>query len=187
MKKTTVIAALLALTMGANAQWFDFSNNNRRFDIGFQIGVAGINTNYNDFSYGLSTCIYGVYLDFLYSGPEHKFDNHVTQDLYNDTAVLSINIGYQIPVLPWLRIMPLIGHTHTSTGITDASTVNIEVNDDIGTMYHDFDVTSRRHYFNYGCGIIVQPVRWASFYGVYTNHAIYGGISVSLGSLLTEQ
>ena len=171
----------MAVAMGANAQWFDFSNNNERLDVGVNLGMVGLNCNYQNLGVGGSFNVYGVYIDFLCASPEHKYDNHVQPIMYNDTSALSINIGYQIPVLPWLRIMPLIGHCHTSAGLTDATTVNIEVNDNSAQMYHDFNVTSRRHYFNYGCGLIIQPIRWVSIYGVYTTHAIYGGISLSLG------
>ena len=186
MRKSVILAALMAVAMSANAQWFDFSNNVGRFDVGANLGVVGIGCDYSNFGVGGVICVYGVYVDFLSVSPEHKYDNHVTPNMYNDTAALSINIGYQIPVLPWLRIMPLVGHCHTSAGLTDATTVNIEVNDNSATMYHDFNVTSRRHYLNYGCGLIIQPIQWVNVYAVYTRHAIYGGISVSLGSLWEE-
>lgn len=183
MKKSIIIVALMAVTMSVTAQtkWFDFSNNYERCDVGFNIGMAGLATNYQSLAGGVGLNIFGVYLDFMYGAPEHKFDNHVTPDFYNDTAVTAINIGYQIPVLPWLRIMPLVGHIHTSAGITDASTVNVQVDDAYSAeIYHDFDVRSRKHYLNYGCGIIVQPIRWLSIHAVYSRQAIYGGISISL-------
>ena len=181
MKKCIIVAALVFVAMGANAQWFDFASNKERYSLGFNLGMAGIGCNYKDFSFGAGLSAYGVYLDFIAASPEHKYDNHVTPNYYNDTSVTSISLGYQIPVLPWLRIMPLVGHIHTSAGVTDASTVNIEVNGEYSaTMYHDFDVHRRYHYFNYGCGLVVDPIQWASLSAVYTRHAIYGGISVNL-------
>lgn len=186
MKKSIIIAAMMAVTFGASAQWFDFKSNLNLLEAGFQTGPVGLKTNYSQWGYGGSLNVCGVYIDFLYTAPEHKYDNHVLPLLYNDTAALAINIGYQIPILPWLRVMPLVGHCHTSAGLTDATTVNIEVEGESGRMYHDFDITSRRHYFNYGGGLIVQPFNWLSLYGVYTVHAIYGGISVNLGALYKD-
>lgn len=183
MKKGIIIAVLVAMTMGASAQWFDFSNNKEIFEVGFQTGPVGLKTNYSNWGYGGSINICGVVVDFLYTGPEHKYDNHVLPVLYEDTSALTINVGYQIPVLPWLKVMPVVGHCHTSAGLTDATTVNIEVQDESARMYHDFDVTSRRHYFNYGGGLVIHPVDWMSVYGVYTVHAIYGGITFNLGAI----
>ena len=182
MKRSIFFAAIMAFVLNANAQWFDISNNKGRADLGVSFGMAGIGCDYHSFAFGGGLSVYGVYIDFLYGAPEHKYDKHVVPVMYNDTSVLDINIGYQIPVLPWLRLMPLVGHCHTSAGLTDATTVNIEVDGDhSATMYHDFNVTSRKHYLNYGCGLIIQPIRQASIYAVYTRHAIYGGISISLG------
>ena len=42
MKKTLVILAFVAAAMSSSAQWFDFSNNKNRFDLGVQFGVPGI-------------------------------------------------------------------------------------------------------------------------------------------------
>lgn len=181
MKRYVILVALVAAAMSASAQWFDFASNKERYTFGFNFGEVGRGCNYSDLGFGASLGVYGVYIDFVNASPEHKYDNHVTPDRYRDTAVTAINFGYQIPVLPWLRVMPLIGHCYTRAGITDASTVNIEVNGEYSaTMYHDFDVISRRHYFNYGCGLVIDPIQWANIYAVYTRHAIYGGISINL-------
>lgn len=184
MKKTIVIAMLMAAVASASAQWFDFSNNKNRFDLGVNLGMTGLKCNYQAFTWGASLNVYGVYVDFLYGAPAHKYDNHVVPVMYNDTSITSINIGYQIPVLPWLRVMPIVGHCHTNAGLTDATTVNVEVTDDYSAeMYHDFNVTSRRHYFNYGCGLIIQPIRWFNLYAVYSRQAVYGGLGISLGDV----
>lgn len=183
MKKSIIIAALMAVTIGASAQWFDFSNNKEILEVGFQTGPVGLKTNYNNWGFGGSINVCGVYVDFLYTSPEHKYDNHVLPIMYNDTSALTINVGYQIPVLPWLKVMPVVGHCHTSAGLTDATTVNVDVDGESARMYHDFEVTSRRHYFNYGGGLVIHPIDWMSIYGVYTVHAIYGGITFNLGAL----
>lgn len=182
MKKTLFLSVLMALTMSVNAQWFDLSNNVGRLSLGVNLGEVGLNCPYHAFGFGISLSAYGGYIDFVYSGPEHQFDNHVNAAQYNDSAALAINLGYMIPVLPWLRVMPLVGYCQTNAGITDASTVNVEVNENSASVYHDYTVTpgTRNHRFNFGGGVEIRPIKWINIYGVYTYHAIYGGISLNL-------
>lgn len=190
MNKKLILTALLAvMTVAAQAQWFDFSNNNRRLGIGFQLGPSAVGTQYSDFSLGASMNLLGVHIDFLSIRPEHQYDNHVTDTYYADSASYTINLGYQIPVLPWLRLMPIVGYCQTNHGRTDASTVNIENTDEYSSqMYHDYNVHpgSRRHYFNYGIGLSVQPIKWVDIYAVASRRAIYGGISLNLGAFADE-
>ena len=192
MKKSIIIAALMAVTMGASAQWFDFKNNVHRYEIGLNLGVPGLNTEFHDFGIGVSVSAWGVYIDFLKAGPMHKYDNHVA-DMTNpaarvpDSTAWTLNVGYQIPVLPWLRIMPVIGHSHNTSGYTDFSTVNVETSGDeyssTSQMYHDY-VKERGHgTLNYGGGVVITPIRWMSIYGVYTVHAIYGGLTFNLSAI----
>ena len=138
MKKTVfILAAMMAVAMSANAQWFDFRNNVHRYEIGINLGVAGLGTQCHDFGFGASLSAWGVYLDIVTAGPKYKYDNHVNAGptaMVPDSTATSISLGYQIPVLPWLRIMPIVGHTHVTSGYTDFSTVNIEVNETSGQM-----------------------------------------------------
>ena len=192
MKKTLLLAALVAVAMSANAQWFDFKNNVHRYEIGVNLGMPGLNTEFYDFGIGASLSAWGVYIDFLHAGPKYKYDNHIA-DMTNPAAMVpdsttwTLNVGYQIPVLPWLRIMPIIGHCHNTSGYTDYSTVNVEVSGDeysaTGQMYHDYIKQKGHGTLNFGGGLIVSPIRWMSIYGVYTTHAIYGGITFNLSAL----
>ncbi len=191
MKKTVfILAAMMAVAMSANAQWFDFRNNVHRYEIGINLGVAGLGTQFHDFGFGASLSAWGVYLDFVSAGPMYKYDNHVNVGIaamVPDSTATSISLGYQIPVLSWLRIMPIIGHTHVTSGYTDFSTVNVEVNENSGQMYHDYvKVGPARHYWHFGGGLVISPVKWVSIYGVYTTHAAYGGLSFNLGALMDE-
>ena len=192
MKKALLIFAMGALfSMSASAQWFDFSNNNKRLNVGLHVGPTGIGTDFSQFGWGGSLDVYGVYIDYIGAGPMYKYDNHVNVGptaMMPDSTVSTINIGYQIPILPWLRIMPVIGHCHTTHGYTDFSTVNVEVTGSSEStsaqMYHDYvKEGAARHYWNYGGGIIVTPVKWVNIYGIYTIRSIYGGISFNLGAL----
>lgn len=185
MKKTIlIIATMVAFVMSANAQLFDFSSNIGRVGIGVQGGQSMPKTEYSEFGFGLSLQMYGVQVDFINVVPAHKYDNHVTNTLYRDSASFNINLGYQIPVLPWLRIMPMIGYSQTNYGDTDATTVNIDADENTATMYHDYDVVSgsRQHYFNYGVGLSLTPFKYVDIYGVYSAQAIYGGIAINLNA-----
>lgn len=182
MKKTLIIVALLTIAFSANAQWFDFSNNMKRFEIGFTVGQAGSTTEYAGIGVGANLVAFGVQVDFLHKGPEHQYDNHVESKLYNDHVAWVLNGGYQIPVLNWLKVVPMAGYCQTNDGITDASTINISGGEYSASFYHDYDVIpgSRKHYFNYGCGIALQPLSWMSINAAYTKYAIYGGLSINI-------
>lgn len=195
MKKTLFLAALLAVTVGANAQWLDFSNNANRYEVGLNLGMAGLNTEFHDFGFGASLSVWGVYIDFIEAGPMHKYDNHVadmysSQALVPDSTAWTLSVGYQIPILPWLRVMPLIGHCHNTSGYTDYSTVNIETSgseySSTSQMYHDYIKQKGHGSLNFGGGLVISPIKWMSIYGVYTNHSIYGGVTFNFGGLYAD-
>ena len=191
-----MIATLVAVTMSANAQWFDFKNNVHRYEIGLNLGMTGINTGFEQFGWGASLSAWGVYLDFTSAGPMYKYDNRVASmnDPANlrflpDSTTTTINLGYQIPVLPWLRVMPLVGYCQTNYGVTDMGTLNAETSENSTTLYHDYTVTpgSRKHYFNFGVGLSIRPVKYIDIYGVYSRRAIYGGISINLDAFVDDE
>ena len=185
MKKVALFAVLFSMmTINAKAQWFDFSQNTMDASIGVNIGMVGYHFNgeidktYNDLGFGISFSLVGVYLDFIYQSPEHKWGNKITPDMYHDHTALTINLGYKIPVLPWLNFTPLIGYSNETTGWTDCSTVNVEY--ESHSIYHDYDVENRYNHFNYGVGLSVKPISWLEIGGVCTSHAVYGNLSVNL-------
>lgn len=185
MKRTLLLAALLTLgALGAHAQWLDFSTNQRRVSIGFQGGQSASGTDYARFGLGASIQVYGFQVDFLRVTPEHKYDNHVSPKIYRDSSSYVINLGYQIPILPWLRLIPVLGYCQTNYGDTDASTVNIDTDENSSTVYHDYTVIGRNHYFNYGLGINIRPVKYTDLQFVYSARAIYGGININLDALV---
>ncbi|MBR6291658.1 MAG: hypothetical protein IKR33_02545 [Bacteroidales bacterium] len=193
MKKTLLIVALAAITLSANAQMFNFKNNVHRYEIGFNLGMAGIGTGFHDFGYGASLSAWGVYLDFVTAGPMYKYDNRVASmndpasvRYLPDSTTTTVNVGYQIPVFSWLRIMPLIGFNINTSGYTDMATHSAETTvsgDNVSVeLYHDYNRESSWTYFNYGGGLVISPIKWFSIYGVYTVHSIYGGISLNLSA-----
>ncbi len=189
MKKAVLIAALLSvMTFGAKAQVFDFTNNLTDFTVGFNLGVVGydyapgqIDKTFAGLGTGVSLSVLGVYLDFIYQSPEHKWGNKITPDMYYDHSALTINMGYKIPVTSWLNITPLIGYSNETEGWTDCSTVNVEY--ESHSIYHDYDVEYRYNHFNYGVGLSLKPISWLEIGGVCTSHAVYGNLSLNLFEL----
>lgn len=184
MKRTLLLILLtLATAVSASAQqWFDFSSN-ERLDVGVNVGQVAHNTPFARIGYGVFFNAWGFYMDFMEAIPQHRFDTKGTEPYWNDDKSLLASIGYQIPVLPWVKVMPVFGYVQTSEGVTDGNT--IEFGGEIDSkFYHNFTVTpgSRVHYLNYGCGISLQPLKWLSINGIFTKYAIYGGIGINLMS-----
>lgn len=194
MKRLSLSIALLSLALCANAQsalvaetgkeytLAEFSLYPKRIEFGLSFGQAGSFSDYARFGMGANILYNGFYLDFIKADPQHKYNNEISDTDWNDTCAFSINIGYQVPILSWLRIMPLVGYAQTNDGITDGSSLNLSSGDETITWYHSYDVTpgSRKHYFNYGGGISVQPCQWFSVNLAATRHALYGGIGINL-------
>ena len=189
MKRYFISLVLLFVTVCAHAQLFDFSSNNNRYEIGMNFGQMASNTQYARFGMGMNALAWGVYLDFNMTVPQHKFDGEFSDTLWDDDEFLNINLGYQIPILSWLRVMPLLGYAQTNEGITDASTINIEIGSEgesnAASISHKYTVTpgSRVHYFNYGGGVSIQPLKWFSINLVYTRYAVYGGFAIDIDAL----
>ena len=183
MKKIIVSLVIILSGISLSAQsWFDFRENSRRLEAGLNIGQAGSFTDYARFGMGANILVGGFYLDFIHADPQHKYDNTISDTKWNDTEVFCVNAGYQIPILNWFRIMPLIGYAQTNDGVTDGSTLSMSADDESPSWYHNYSVTpgSRTHYLSYGGGISIQPCEWFSINAVVTNRAIYGGIALNI-------
>lgn len=183
-KKSIILVALLALmTFSVKAQWFDLSNN-QRASIGLNLGCVGytfdnqgLNTDLAGLGFGASFSLGGAYLDFIYQNPEHRYTKTVGVSDWHDHTALTINAGYQIPVLSWLFVTPLVGYSNETTGITRANNITAEHS----KIVHRYDRQTISHHFNYGVGLMVRPIRWIEIGAVATSHAIYGNISFSAG------
>lgn len=166
---------------------FDFTLNANRLEAGITAGQVGSFTDRARFGMGGYVLYNGFYLDFINAEPQHKFSRS-TDERWNDYVAFSINAGYQVPVLKWLRIMPLVGYAQTNEGITDGRTLNYDYDEYGGSWYHDYTVTpgSRRHYFNYGGGLSIQPCKWFSINLIASRYALYGGIGVDIVSFVRK-
>ena len=198
MKRLITIITLFSLALSANAQamyaevgkeWklFDFQLNAQRLEFGVNAGQAGSFSPYADFAMGANLLVNGIYVDFLASDPDHKYSAS-SDTKWNDHVAFCINAGYQIPILKWLRIMPVIGYAQTNDGITDASRTIWEIDEYSSNTYHPYKVTkgSRSHYFNYGGGLSIQPCKWFSINLIATTNALYGGIGIDLLSVYSK-
>lgn len=183
-KKSIILIALLAIFVGsAQAQWFDFSNN-RRASVGLNLGVVGYNLtpqgidpNIADFGWGINFSLLGIYLDFIYQNPQHRWDRTITQIEYPDQTALAINLGYQIPVLPWLFVTPVVGYSNDTWGRTLGNSIGVD--SDIYRIYHDYVRDGINNHFNYGVGLMVRPVEFLEIGVMGTSHALYGTVSFS--------
>lgn len=183
-KKSFIIVTLLVLmTVSLKAQWFDFSNNYRA-SLGLNLGVVGydltsqgIDKTLAGFGAGANLSICGIYIDFIYQQPEHRYTQtfDLGQPDWDDHTALSINVGYQIPVLPWLYLTPMVGYSNETVGKTSVSILEIEDKE----LVHKYTRTYIDNFFNYGLGLMIRPVEFIEIGAVATSHAIYGTISYS--------
>lgn len=184
MKKVFILIALISVAVSASAQkMFDFESNTMRLEAGLNIGQAGSFTPYARWALGANLLAFGVYVDYLKAEPQHKYADagEISDAKWDDTVAFCINAGYQIPILKWLRIMPLVGYAQTNEGITDGSKLRVDADEDSIDFYHPYKVTegTRTHYFNYGGGVSVQPCKWFSINLCATRTALYGGVGIN--------
>lgn len=185
-KKVTLLFAVLALTVGSvKAQWFDFTNNVRA-SIGMNLGVVGyhllpnemvLNTEFADFGWGGFITAGGVYIDYIYQNPQHRYSSQVGVADWEDHTALTINVGYQIPVLPWLFVTPLVGYSNETTGITKAN----EISAQDSSIVHKYERQTIDNHFNYGAGVTFRLFKTVEIGAMATSHAVYGNIGLSLG------
>ena len=185
MKKSIILLALFALTMGtAKAQWFDFAYSRNNASIGLNLGVVGyhlgqgsIDKTYAGLGIGANLTLSGVYLDFISQSPEHRWNSKVSPVVYHDHTALTINLGYKVPVTHWLFITPMIGYSNETTGLTDCSTINVDY--ERRSIYHDYKRQTIDNHFNYGVGLSLKLFNYIEIGGVCTSHAVYGSIALS--------
>lgn len=192
MKKLTLIAVLISMmTINAQAQWFDFSENMNRAVIGFNTGLVGFNNvtnsnalipetwNLTDVGVGLSVAIAGVYVDFVHVSPDHRFDGHVIIGNWDDHSALAINAGYQIPIYKnYVFITPMIGYCRATTGFTEGN--NLAYDQESKSIYHKYTAVNKYNDFNYGAGLTVAPCKWFEINVNCTAHTSTAGIGINL-------
>ena len=192
MKKLAIFAVLLSMmTISAQAQWFDFSENTNRAVVGFNTGLVGFKNvtsstalvpetwNLSDIGVGVSVAIMGVYVDFVYVSPDHRFDSHVIMGNWDDHSAMTLNVGYQIPIYRnYVFITPMIGYCRATTGYTEGNNIGFDV--EAKSIYHKYTAVNKYNDFNYGAGLTVVPCKWFEINLNCTAHAATAGIAVNL-------
>ena len=192
MKKLALIALLFSMmTISAQAQWFDFSENTNRAVVGFNTGLVGFKNvtsstallpetwNLSDIGVGVSVAIMGVYVDFVYVSPDHRFDSHVIMGNWDDHSAMTINVGYQIPIYRnYVFITPMIGYCRATTGYTEGNNIGFDV--EAESIDHKYTAVNKYNDFNYGAGLTVAPCKWFEINLNCTAHAATAGIAVNL-------
>ena len=189
MKKVALFMVLFfMMTLSTKAQWFDFSQNQKRAVVGFNAGVVGYknvndipNKSLSDLGLGISLNVAGMYADFLYVTPDHMYDSHIVFENWDDHDAFVINVGYQIPIYQnYVFITPLIGWSRVSTGITEGN--NIGVDPESRSIFHKYHSTWRSNDFNYGGMLTVAPCKYFEINAAFTAHAAYAGLAFNLAN-----
>ena len=192
MKKISLIAALFVMmTFSAQAQWFDFSENMYRAVFGINTGLVGFKNvtsstalnpstwTLSDIGVGVSVAIAGVYFDFVYVSPDHRFDSHVVMGNWDDHSALTINVGYQIPIYKnYVFITPMIGLCKATTGYTEGNNIGVDVQSE--SIYHKYTAVNKFYGFNYGASLSVVPSKWFDINLNCTAHAATLGVAFNV-------
>ncbi|MCR5645512.1 MAG: hypothetical protein K6F96_03835 [Bacteroidales bacterium] len=192
MKKFTLIALLISMiSIQAQAQWFDLEENSERAVLGFNGGILGFrnvtdnhNTDigtYKDIGFGVCLSLGGLYVDFTYVMPDHRFDSQVIMGNWDDHSAFTLNAGFQIPIYEhYVFITPLVGWSRVSTGYTVSN--DIGVDSESNSIYHKYVSTWHRNEFNYGGALTISPISWLDLNFNVTKNAAYAGIAFNLAS-----
>ena len=190
MKKLAIIALLFSMmTISAQAQWFDFSENMDRAVVGLNTGLVGYRNvsdlgsadtwNLSDIGVGGSFSLAGGYIDFVYVSPDHRFDSRLIHGNWDDHSAFTLNVGYQIPIYKdYVFITPLIGWSRVTTGYTEG--YDAEIDFASHTVYHKYHPTWHCNDFNYGASLTVVPWKWFEINATCTAHAAYLGIAFNV-------
>lgn len=79
-------------------------------------GIKDNNYKYH-FAFGASISTYGLYFDFLYQAPGYNSSTSVGK--WSDNMAYALHGGFQVPILEYLKVTPLLGVACYSEGTTD--------------------------------------------------------------------
>ena len=180
MKKTILALVILFSCITANAQWFPFGEVNvNHYGIAFQGGALGLGKDVTRAAFGANLLVYGVYLDALYASPQHRNDPKMS--VWDDNSAFSIHLGYQIPVLEFLRIIPFAGYANFSKGVTDGRDYSYEYSTTSKRWMVNNKYTKdwQKGYFDAGGSIVINlgPV---NIFLTGTMCSVYGGIGLEM-------
>lgn len=129
----------------------------KAFDANRGVSFGLIGAGLEGFKYGaigFNTTIWGVYFDFM--GWPRKHANNVAVGEWKDHSAWGAHIGYQIPIHKYggssFRIVPMVGYTSVSVGVTDGWDWTVG---DHGII-NKFHTTEKTQGFDYGAAIVFQ-------------------------------
>lgn len=179
MKKIFLAMVILLGSVTANAQnWFPVADvNAHHFGFGIQGGSLGMGKEVTRAAFGANFLAYGIYLDCLYASPQHRSDPKMA--VWDDNSGFSIHLGYQVPILEWLRIIPIIGYAEVSKGTTDGTDYNYEYSTSSHRwiINNKYTKTWKDGGFDAG-GSLVVNVGPVNIFVTGTMCSVYGGIGV---------
>lgn len=177
MKKIYLLFATFMVCMSASAQLLQGEglNENKGGSIGIIGGALGI----NGLSYagvGMNGTIYGAYIDFMFL-PRANANSTDVNKHSNEKQSISVHLGYQVPLLKWLNIIPIVGYTQVQKGTTDGSNWTYTYGSGINNSFY-VDETNKG--FEFGGILAVKIGKIVRIYGAGTTRCIYGGIGFKL-------
>lgn len=173
MKKNILTLLFTLLTISVNAQTFFERNKNISF--GIQFGAVD---HHNNTDMGFQTLMatvscYGVYLDI--GGWPRAYGSDARIDKWDDEYCIAFHIGYQLPILDWLKITPIIGYYNHESGYTDGYYWKVN---QYG-IDNKFVALDELNGFDYGGNIQIDIKRF-SIFGTFTKNMWYAGIGFNL-------
>lgn len=173
MKKKILIVLLVLFTTSVNGQTFFKRNKNLSF--GVQFGAVD---HHNNTDMGFQTLMatitcYGVYLDIGGWPTSHGSDVRV--DKWDDEHCFAFHVGYQLPVLNWLKITPLIGYYNHESGYTDGSKWTVTKSG----IKNKFVALDKLNGVDFG-GNIQISIKWFNILGTFTTNMWYAGIGFNV-------
>lgn len=174
-----LVATMLVGTFGSEASSqtpkpsvLKWPKTNKNLSLGVMYGNICASDELNIHAWGLNMQIYGFYFDCLIKTRNHS--NDVAIDKWKETEAVSYHFGYQFPIIEYIRIIPVIGHSSVKKGITDGSNWTVTNNG----ISNAFDVKQKNAGFDYG-GVLVLNYSCFCLYGAYTKHnQFYGGVGL---------
>ena len=163
-----IILNLFCSTLNAK-KWFD---TNKNLSLGVMYGKIGASEEISQNAWGLNLQIFGLYFDCM--GKPRKHGNDVAIDKWKETEAVSYHFGYQIPIVEYVRIIPIIGYYSVKTGTTDGYNWSVTQNG----ISNAFNIDKKNCGMDCG-GVLVLNYSFVCLYGAYTKHnQFYGGVGI---------
>lgn len=173
MKRLFLTFAFIIASITSFGQAFFERNKNVSFGVHFG-AVDNLNGTHMGFqTLMVSMSIYGVYADI--GGWPSSYESDVRIDTWDDEKCSSFHVGYQFPVLTWLKITPLIGYYNHQIGTTDGSEWKVT---NYG-IHNQFTSDEELLGFDYGGSVQIDIKRF-SIFATFTKNMWYGGIGFNI-------